>query len=82
MHAEESCFNAIAIETQVISATAQLAVCRAALRLWQHRAEQPGDEFDPARIGYELAYYTQQTARWQQYLAGIAPTVPDKAAEA
>ena len=70
---EEQLLDAIAGQARIAYATAQLAACQAALHLWQQRAEQRSSEFPTERVQHELADYTQQTARWQQYLTELAP---------
>ena len=68
----EQLLEAIAGQTRMAYAATQLAACQAALDLWQQRAEQRRSEFSPERLQHELAYYTQQRARWQQYLAAFS----------
>ncbi len=72
LHVDEVLLDAIAYQARVAYATTQLATCQAALHLWQYRADQQPSQFSRERIQYELAYYTQQVARWHAYLAGLA----------
>ena len=70
---EEQLLDAIAGQARLAYAVKQLAVCEAALQLWQQRAEHPGPEFSPEGIQHEIDYYTLQIARWQQHIAELAP---------
>ncbi len=70
---EEQLLDAIAGQARLAYAAKQLAAGEVALRLWQQRAEQPGTEFSPEGIQHEIVYYTQQIARWQEYIAELAP---------
>jgi len=71
--AEEQLLDAIAGQARMAYAAAQLAACQVALDLWQQRAEQRSSELSLERVQHELAYYTQQMARWQQYILELAP---------
>jgi hypothetical protein len=57
----------IAQQALVAYATHQLGVCRTALQSWQAEAALVVGTGD-SRVRHELAYYTTQVERWQDYL--------------
>jgi hypothetical protein len=50
-------------------ASQQLDIYRSALTHWQIRASTSDTPYQRSHAQYELAYYTQQVDRWQNYLA-------------
>lgn len=75
LYANDDFLGAIAQQARVAYATQQLNACRDALRSWQAEAALGVGARDNPRVQHELAYYTAQVERWQDYLArlGIYP---------
>lgn len=57
--------------SQIRYASQQLALYRSALVHWQTCVVNLNDTFHESRVQYEVAYYTQQVERWQDYLAAL-----------
>jgi hypothetical protein len=67
LSADDDFLVAIAQQALAAYATHQLDVCRAALQSWQTEAALVVATGD-SRVQHELAYYTIQVDRWQDYL--------------
>jgi hypothetical protein len=72
---DDEFLNVIAYQARVAYATQQLAACRDALQRWQ--AEGACEASDGMCAQDELADYSRQVQRWQDYLGrlGEAPNV-------
>jgi hypothetical protein len=66
--ADDEFLGAIAQQARVAYATQQLDACRTALQSWQAEAAFEVGAPDDPRVRHELAYYTSQVERWQEYL--------------
>jgi hypothetical protein len=65
--ADDEFLNTIAYQARAAYATQQLAACRDALQRWQvDRASEASA--NGGAVQQELAHYTQQIERWQDYL--------------
>jgi hypothetical protein len=65
---DDAFLTVIAHQTRVTTATQQLKAYHHALARWQAYAIREIAAADSARVQYELAYYRQQIARWQNEL--------------
>ena len=72
---DDEFLNVIAYQARVAYATQQLAACRDALQRWQ--ADGAREVSDGTCAQDELADYTRQVQRWQDYLGrlGEVPNV-------
>ena len=73
LSADDDFLVAIAQQALVAYATHQLGVCRTALQSWQAEAALEVGANDNSRVQHELAYYTTQVKRWQDYLERLRP---------
>jgi hypothetical protein len=67
LSADDDFLGATAQQARVAYATQQLNVCRNALQGCQADVGREVDAGEP-RVQHELLYYTEQVARWQDYL--------------
>jgi hypothetical protein len=68
---DDEFLNVIAHQARVTYATQQLDAYEHALGRWQAYAIREIAAPDYSRVRHELAYYSQQIARWQDYLGRL-----------
>jgi hypothetical protein len=66
--ADDEFLGAIAQQARLAYATQLLDACRTALQNWQAEAAFEVGARENPRVQHELAYYTTQVERWQEYL--------------
>ena len=71
LSADDEFLNTIAYQARVAYATQQLAACRDALQRRQADEATEADASDGGAVQQELAHYTQQLERWQDYLGHL-----------
>jgi hypothetical protein len=71
LSADDEFLNTIAYQARVAYATQQLAACRDALQRRQVGGASEAGASDGVPLQQELAHYTQQLERWQDYLGHL-----------
>lgn len=71
LYADDDFLHTIAHQAQVGYGTQRLNVCWDALQQWQTHATLGTYAAHDTRVAHEVAYYTQQVERWQDYLARL-----------
>ena len=70
LYADDAFLDLIVHQARVAYATQQLNAYRNELACWQTHETRAVDALEP-RVRHEMLYYTQQVARWQDYLIGL-----------
>jgi hypothetical protein len=68
---DDEFLNVMAHQARVSYASQQLDAYEHALGRWQAYATDEIAAADHSRVRHELAYYSQQVARWQDYLGRL-----------
>ena len=75
LYANDSFLDVIVHQAQVAYATQQVNSHRKELQCRLAHARSEADALEP-RVQHELLYYTQQVARWEEYLLRLEQSTP------